>query len=75
MNLASKISFLLLVTAVVFTVTGGEVDGSSEQYEESDIERDFPLSDEYGFCKPPRKCKPHLKCSKAQTCVDPKKGW
>uniref|UniRef100_T1DPA2 DDH-Uro-1 n=1 Tax=Urodacus manicatus TaxID=1330407 RepID=T1DPA2_UROMN len=75
MNFASKISFLLLVTTVVFAVTGGEVHRSFEQYEESDIERDLPLSNEYETCIRPRKCKPHLKCSKGQICVDPNKGW
>nr|2KYJ_A Chain A, LITX [Liocheles australasiae] len=36
---------------------------------------DFPLSKEYESCVRPRKCKPPLKCNKAQICVDPNKGW
>uniref|UniRef100_P0C5F2 Insecticidal toxin LaIT1 n=1 Tax=Liocheles australasiae TaxID=431266 RepID=LAIT1_LIOAU len=75
MNFATKVFFLLLAVAVIAIVAGEEDDSWFEQNEESDTERDFPLSKEYETCVRPRKCQPPLKCNKAQICVDPKKGW
>uniref|UniRef100_C5J894 Insecticidal toxin OcyC10 n=1 Tax=Opisthacanthus cayaporum TaxID=573324 RepID=TX10_OPICY len=74
MNFATKIVILLLVAALILAVTSEKGDSSSDDNEAKETEGELPLSDFYGSCVRPKKCKPHLKCNAAQICVFPKTG-